>query len=173
MCFSWSTAAASRHKSLPLLSPPSSPHLPACVNQYSKGATEGFKHTGRATLISVLIRMGKGFWVQRQVTLRVAQKGRGWWGRSLGSDDAISMAMMKEIMGCFTRSNRGKEKRDEDRESAWHDFKRLKSTRVRTLEVRLSHSTPLCAVVIALIITPSSTEPAAVCRGITVRKLVC
>lgn len=33
------------------------------------------------------------------------------------------MAMMKEIMGCFTRSKRGEEKGDGEGESARHDFK--------------------------------------------------
>lgn len=35
------------------------------------------------------------------------------------------MAMMKEIMGCFTRSKRGEEKGDGDGESAQHDFKQV------------------------------------------------
>lgn len=100
----------------PTRSPTSSPHLPACTHQYSKGATVGFRHIGGAAQISVLILMGKGLRVQLQVTLRVAQEVGGW-GRALGSDDTTGMAMMREIMGCFTGSKRGEEKGDV--ESLW------------------------------------------------------
>lgn len=41
----------------------------------------------------------RGYWV-----------GRGDRGRALGSDDTIGMAMMREIMGCFSRSKRGEGK---------------------------------------------------------------
>lgn len=67
--------------SLPSLTSP--PNLPACTDQYSRGAREGFRHTGGATQISVLIWMGKGLRVQLQVTLRVAQKGGGDEGELL------------------------------------------------------------------------------------------
>lgn len=66
-----------------LLSLTSSPNLPACTDQYSRGAREGFRHTGGATQISVLIWMGKGLRVQLQVTLRVAQMGGGDEGELL------------------------------------------------------------------------------------------
>lgn len=100
----------------PTHSPTSSPNLPACTHQYSKGVTVGFRHIGGAAQISVLILMGKGLWVQLQVTLRVAQEVGGW-GRALGSDDITGMAMIREIMGCFTGSKRGEEKGDV--ESLW------------------------------------------------------
>lgn len=41
----------------------------------------------------------RGYWV-----------GRGDRGRALGSDDTIGMAMMREIMGCLSRSKRGEGK---------------------------------------------------------------
>lgn len=61
------------------VSPPASPNLLVHTHphQYARDASMGFKHTGWAAQISVLILMGRGLRVQLQVTLRVAQEVGG------------------------------------------------------------------------------------------------
>lgn len=130
-----------QYSSIKVSPPLSSSNLPACVNQYSRGATEGFRHTGRATLISVLIRMGKGLWVQLQVILRVAQKG--------GGDEADLLEVMTPSawqwwrrLGDVSLGERGKKKKGMETGSLPGTIlNKHKSTRVKMLDLRLSHST--------------------------------
>lgn len=132
-CFSCSKIHLSGRLSLS-----SSANLPACMDQYSKGATHGSSHTGGATQISVLIWMGKGLRVQLQVTLRVAQKGGGDGVNLLKVTTPSAWQWWRRLWDVLL-GQRGKNKKGMETKSLPGTF--FKWTQGRMLDVRLSHST--------------------------------